>query len=69
LDNAGGTGELHVFIELDDQARDQTIRALIEPLLEDTRTPFHVHPVRRLPRTGTGKVRRAELKQSLTPPA
>lgn len=69
LDNAEGTGELHIFIELDDPARNQMTQALIAPLLNDFRTPFHVHPVRRLPRTDTGKVRRAELKQSLTPPA
>jgi acyl-coenzyme A synthetase/AMP-(fatty) acid ligase len=65
VDNAAGTGELHVFVERNDPAIDDGLEAAIAPLLSESAAVFTVHCVNELPRTGTGKVQRGVLRRGL----
>jgi acyl-coenzyme A synthetase/AMP-(fatty) acid ligase len=65
LDDALGTGVLHVVIERDDAAQDHMMQARVVHLLVGHVTSFKLYCVDRLPRTQMGKVQRNLVKQSL----
>jgi acyl-coenzyme A synthetase/AMP-(fatty) acid ligase len=65
LDNAAGTGELHIFIERIGPVSEPELDALIAPLLLGYVTTYVVHFTDRLPRAGSGKIQRHILRRSL----